>query len=368
VKTLTNDCTRRGHATLALVALVALAASLCLLLATAGARAQLPDDAEPTDVVITVHNGTTRSDGRGDMVVVELLGAVRREVASGGTFTGETTLSNVPISPSRDYLTTVRYAGVDYYAKARGSELQRGPVQVYVFDTSTDREALTITGMDVIARRQGSTLKLEYIVTIENESRPQVSIVPAPATLEIVLPADASGIEAIDMRGAEATAAATVTAGRGRAGLVVPFAPGRNSIRLSYLIPMTGEVVVPIGANVTVQSWDLLAFPASLQVWGRGLEADPSSSASDAYIRYLGSPLAANQSFDVSINSSAVAQGDQETEEIFTQPAPGEAEQPDAAQDSGSGGRAAVIVPLAVVLVVALIVSRRRRRRDADDS
>ena len=361
MKTLTNGFDRRRHAPLALVALIA---SLSLLLATAGAQAQPPDDAEPTDVVITVHNGTTRSDGRADEVRVELLGAVRREVASSGTFTGETTLSDVPISPTRDYLITVRYAGVDYYAKARGSKLQREPVQVYVFDTSTDREALTITGMDVIARRQGSTLKLEYIVTIENESRPQVSIVPAPATLELTLATGASGVEAIDMRGAEATPAATVTAGRGRAGLVVPFAPGRNSIRLWYLIPLTGEVVVPIGANVTIQSWDLLAFPASLQVWGRGLEADPSSSASDAFIRYLGLPLAANESFDVSVASSAVAQADQEAEEIFTQPASGEAEQPDAAQDSGSGGRAAIVVPLAVVLVVALIVSRRRRRSD----
>jgi hypothetical protein len=341
----------------------AVTTALTLALAVGGASAQTADGGQPTAVVIEVENGTTRGEGRGDEVRVELLGAVRQEVASGGSFTGTTTLADVPIVPDRDYLITVRYDEVDYFLKAAGSALAREPQLVYVFDATTDRDGLAISGMDLIARHQGSTLECEYIVTVTNDGRPQRSVVPAPATLELALPAGASSVEVLDMRGAEAIPAATVAASRGRTGLVVPLAPGRNSIRLNCLVDFTDPVDLPIEANVPITEWDLLAFPASLRVDGRGLEADPSSKASDAFIRYLGRPLGANETFAVTITGGTAVQADQAAQEVFTRPAPADAE-PDATAGSAGAGKARYIVPLAIVLIVAWLFMRRRRRSD----
>ncbi len=70
-----------------------------------------------------------------------------------------------------------------------------------VFDTTTDRSAVHITGMTVIARHEESLLRLEVLLQVQNDTRPQATVVGTPGSFGLALPAALTDVAAEYHRG-----------------------------------------------------------------------------------------------------------------------------------------------------------------------
>ena len=317
---------------------------------------------EPTDVVIEIHNGTTNQPGQAEQVVVERLGSVQQIVGMIDNVSGTGTFYDLPLHAGREYLLTTTFEGVDYFRKLSGRQLAGEPVRLYVFDVSNELSGLSISGMNLIIRRAGSRLSLEYLLTIVNEARPQVSVVGRPAAVGLALPPGAFAIVADELRGARPREIETTPLSGRLTGLAIAIAPGTNRLRLTASVEHDDPTTVPVSFNLAVDQWSLITSPPDLKVSGRGLEKDDELS-NDDLVRHIGPQLEPDRLIKLVIGGGAVAQDGQE---IFTQPAPEESTEaaPASASKNKTARRLVPIGLLAGVLLVIWVVIRKLRGAD----
>ncbi len=116
---------------------------------------------------------------------------------------------------------------------------------------------------------------------------------------------------------------------------------------------------LPVGANVPVLSWGLLATPATLDIRGRGLEG-AGSQGGGTHIRFQGQPLEAGEETRFSMSSTA---GAGQEEDLFTQQAETGAETAPPAAQAEEEDKGFPFVVLTPILVVILAFVARKRRR-----
>ena len=339
-------------------------ACLWLLCWTVGAVLAVPPTVaqEPANVVIEILNGTNKQPGQAERVVIEALGGVQQVVDMLEDVSGTGTFYDLQLQAGRDYLLTTTSQGVDYYSKLSGRQLTGETARLYVFDTSDELGGLRITGMNLIIRRSGSRLALEYLLTVVNEARPQVSIVGRPAAVGLALPPDAFSVVAEELRGARPREIATSALSGRLTGLASAIAPGTNRLRLTASVEHDDPTTIPISFNLAVEQWSLLTSPPDLKVAGRGLEKDDDLSNADL-LRHIGPELEPGRLIKLIIGGAPVAQ---EEQEIFSQPAPEETAEtvPVEASKNKTMQRLVPIGLLAAVLLVIWVVVRKLRGAD----
>jgi hypothetical protein len=246
-----------------------------------------------TDVVIKIVNGTTREAGTAEKVEIYLLGATQQPVATALEVQAEATLTNLSILTHVQYILQVTANDVSYFKLVSGEELTTGPVTVYTFATSSDLAGLAITGLNLVIRLGEGDLELEFLITVTNSRSPQETVVPQPTTLEIALPTGAGFIEVESLRGPSPLAVATSSVAQtGWIGLAEALPPGQTRLQVACRVPYQGRLQLPLGANLPIQAWSVLAFPSDLIVTGQGLETSPVEVEGD-FSRQKGQPLAA---------------------------------------------------------------------------
>jgi hypothetical protein len=309
------------------------------------------------DVRIEIINGTTRQKGRADEVLLRefrLGGAVLAEEAE---VAGMVVLESLDLRDGTDYLLTARVDGVDYHLRRKGSELAAGPVTLHVFDTTSDLAGVRTSGMNVVVRRGERDLGLEYLLTVENAGRPPRAVVPDPATLELALPAEFSLRSAQLMSGPEPVDLELAAGAGGRRGLAVALPPGTVRVRLTGTVPFAGTAELPVGLNVPVERWSLLAFPPDLDVRGPEIEPDPAQDPD--YARLIGPSLEADETILLVVSGGTPPEVE---ERIFTTAGDSALASEMAGDRGGTGGSMTwLLIPVAVALVALLFWLRGRR-------
>lgn len=315
---------------------------------------------EPTDLRFEIINATTGEPGRVDRMTIEYVRSRRNGILdfepSGSSFIAP----GVPIKDVGQYIVGVWYQGVPYWWSLRGRELIGQTTTLHVFDTTTELNNVSISGMNLVIRRQTSLLNLEYMLTVENSTKPQLTVSDQVATFELDFPAEASRIQATYRRGPDPTSFAAATHGSQRLSLAVPLTPGTNQIRIEAVLPWQEGMEVPVGSNLDIDAWSVLATPEWLEVRAIQLESDASEEL-PGINRLTGPPLKAGRHLPLQFFS-----GEHETAEatdLFTQTSSATA----GGQDTGGSGDVGGGFPLplvfgGVLIIIVIAVAARKRQ------
>ena len=347
-----NIRNRPGRATV-----MAAVVGLVLLAGTLPGWAQTTEG-HPQDLEFEIVNATTNEPGTVDRLVIEYITARRNNVADfepdGSAFVAR----GVPVITNGKYIVTVWKNDVPYWWSKRGRELVDGPVVLHVFDTVTSLEGISFSGLNLVVRRQESILRLEYMLQVANEAQPQVTANGFPSTFEIALPRGASEIEASYTRGPDPTPIKVDYSGK-KGGLSVPLTPGQNQIRLEAVVPWTDGMEIPVGSNLPVNSWSILASPEWLEVGSTDIEENDSEKVV-GFRRFAGFPLESGETITLRLTSGEQAAGPEE--DLFTKEAPAEKDAAtDTDADAKDGGSQLPLILMGVVIIVIVVAVRRRK-------
>jgi len=231
---------------------------------------------------------------------------------------------------------------------------------LHVFDTTSSRASVNIKGMNLVIRRQGELLNLEYLLQVENLTSPQKTVSDRVATFEMDFPANANNIDATYRRGPDPSPIPAETRGTNRLSLAVPLTPGMNQIHVKATLTWQEGMQIPVGSNLDIASWSILASPDWLEVRALDLE---STGAGDVpgFSRQTGPPLDAGQHFPLQLFSGEHVTG--EVEDVFTKEPPAAAADGEApATEEKSGGLPLPLVfgGLLIIIVIVAVVRRRQ--------
>lgn len=354
---------RRGRSlprpTRTLAPALGLAACLAAALAAPPARAQAVAGS-PADLQFTVRDATTGQPATAERLVIDYIAGRLNTILDMQPSSPSFAAPGVPVKDIGQYVLTIWYQGVPYWWQKRGSDLLAGPVQLDVFSATEAREAVTMTGLNIVVRQRGDTAEIECLVEVTNDALPQATVLRTFGTFELPLPAGATAVEASYRRGPEPTPISVTVTGP-RAQLAVPLTPGANHIRLVARAPWDGVLELAVGSDLALTAWSLLVTPASVTVESTGLQA-PDETSAPGYVRRPGPALAAGETLVVRLHSGTPAG---EPEQLFTaapETAAGDAAPAAAADDAGGRGLPLPLAALLVLIIIGALVLVRRAR------
>lgn len=269
----------------------------------AGAGAQVAElQRMPTDATIRIVNGTTGEPARAERVVLREPDPTFVDVAEAFAVDGEVTFDGLMLLNFRRHVATAWVDGVPYHAEQKGQDFRDGkPLVIHCFSSTDDPAGAVISGLNLVVRRQLDGLSLEYILQVRNESRPQQTIAAAALPVRIALP---DGLRQLQVEvgggGPDPRPAALSPADRGRQGIATALTPGINRITVRGLLPSAARTELTVAANLAVEAWSVLVWPAELPVESFDLERDRQNPYPD-FARWLGEPLDAGRQARVTI-------------------------------------------------------------------
>ncbi len=332
-----------------------------LLLAMALPATAQTVQGEPTDLKFTVVNATTGQPGTVDRMTIEYVRSRRNGILDFEPSGSEFVAPGVPIKDVGEYIVAVWFEKVPYWWSMRGRDLIGQTTTLHVFDTTTRLDGVSIKGMNVIIRRQDSLLNLEYMLQVENAASPQQTIFDRVATFELDFPAGAREVEASYRRGPDPTPIPADTHGSQRLSLAVPLTPGVTQIQVTAVVPWQEGMTVPVGSNLAVASWSVLASPEWLEV--RAMELERAESGAPGFKRLTGPALSAGRDLALQLFSGeheAAPEADLFATDSTATAAAGEAGRPEAAAKGGFP-LPLVFTGFVIIIVAALAIRRRRQ-------
>ncbi len=315
--------------------------------------------AETGDVHVLVVDGTTGEPGRAASVAILPEAENPEPVAEAVGVEGEAVLAGVELDPAATYLLRAVAEGVNYWARETGGHLLQGGATLYVFQVADRPEAARIDDLNLVLRRGESELRLEAMLTVNNTGSPARTVVPRPSSLELGWPPDASATRVTLMSVPDAPTLEPAP-GRtaGRIGLPVVLRPGPSRVRVTATMPYAGRAEIPLGSDLAIARWSVLASPPDLQLEAEGLVPEPTEPA-DEFRRYAGQALPAGAGGLLIVTGGSAPA----VTAVSGEPAAGGPAAADTESGGGGGGRSYTWILIVVVGLLALLSFRRRPSR-----
>lgn len=315
---------------------------------------------EPTDLSFTVRDATTGQPAAPERVTLDYVAGRMNNIMDTRPADAAFTVQAIPVKDIGQYIVTVWYQGVPYWWQKRGSDLMSGTVALDVFSVSDNRDAVKITGLNVIVRHRETMADLEWMVEIGNQASPQATVSLAGGTFALELPSGVIDLDATYLRGPGPTPVPVSLQGT-RANFAMPLTPGANRLRLTARLPWNATIELPVGSDLAIEAWSLLTAPPSITVEAAGLQGADDQSV-PGFVRRAGQALGAGQMVALRLTDGAAGGT---PEPLFETPATasGAGAGADAGKPEKDGG--GFPLPLAALLVLviigALVVARRGR-------
>ena len=195
--------------------------------------------------------------------------------------------------PRSMYIVSSRYAGVAYFTTPlREKSVSSPDGDITVYDTTTTAFPLTIRARHVVvAPPEGGVRRVVDVFDVANDSN-RTLVAGTSGTWRMALPREASNPAS---NGGDLPPEAFRFSG-GTAELLVPFPPGARQVVLTYAIPASGSISVPV-VDATGNLEVLVEAPTA-RVTGAGLSAEePVTMEGRTFQRFTASPVAAGTAF-----------------------------------------------------------------------
>jgi hypothetical protein len=327
---------------------------ITLVVAAAAQDAVL--ERQRTDATVRIELGASGKTVPAERVMIREVGAVMSTLAEASNVDGEVTFEDLKVFNFKPHIVSAWVEGVAYHTKVNGQVFLDGqPAVVHAFEQTDDLTGLSITGMNVVVRHREGGYEMEFIATVDNQSRPQRTIRASALPVRLALPPALRSIEVEVDNGPDPLTGTLRSAGGGMQGVATALTPGEARITVRGDLRTEGSVDFTVASNLPVAKWSLLAWPASLEVRSFDLERD-RSNAYPEFSRWLGKPLEPGDEVDVTVNMPAAAAA----EPVFAESAPDETETTDQPEPEGRGFPWITVI-VAVLLFGGYFVWRARR-------
>lgn len=314
---------------------------------------------DPADLNFEVINATTGLPGTIERLTLQYSSAHLTEILDIEPNGSNFEVQAVPVQIIGKYVLTAWSGGVPYYRNLRGRILLESPVIIQVFDTRAGTDDIAIVGLNLLARKTDSLLHLEYMLQVHNSAQPPVSMIGAPH-LMFHLPEGVENPTLIYGKGPDPLELKLKELSGGMFALQVPLTIGNNKMRIETTLNWREGLRIPIGSNVPIEAWSLMATPENLDIQAFDL-VSVDEPEMPGYLRLKGPFVPAGESFSFRISSG---KGGGAEENVFTQ-TENETEDPqphstETEKEKDKGFPFVVLTPIFVVILV-IIVSRRRQ-------
>ena len=264
-----------------------------LLLASAAAQAGT--------VSGVVHNGTNNNKiAPGvDVLLIQLQGGMSVVASTKTDADGRFHFDNPGIGQGPMLIRAV-YRGVFFHQPLTPGTSN---VDVTVYEPTTNPAAIQVPLRLLVFQPNGDKLMVGEEYSIQNNSNPPAAYFKQDGNFEFTIPQGAE-IDQVSTFGPSGMPVrqGTIDKGKGRYAISYAFQPGQNGVRISYIVPYTGNQAQIRESSTYDAQRVLLVIPPTMQVASAGFNAAGTEQGFNVFSK---ESLKAGTGFDVTVSGTA---------------------------------------------------------------
>jgi hypothetical protein len=266
-----------------------------------------------------VHNGTNSNKiAPGvDILLIQLQGGMSVVASTKTDAEGRYHLDNPGIGQGPMLIRAV-YRGVFFHQPLTPGT---STVDVTVYEPTTNPASIQVPLRLLVFQPNGDKLMVGEEYSIQNNSNPPAAYFKQDGNFEFTIPQGAE-IDQVSTFGPSGMPVrqGTIDKGKGRYAISYAFQPGQNGVRISYIVPYTGNQAQIRESSTYDAQRVLLVIPPTMQVASAGFNA---AGTEQGYNVFSKESMKAGNGFDVSVSGTA--------------PPPADASAPSSSQDQVNG-------------------------------
>ncbi len=248
-----------------------------------------------------VHNGTNGNKAAAgvDVLLIQLQGGMQ-VVANTKTDTEGRYHFDFPGIGQGPMLIRAVYRGVFFHQPLTPGT---STVDVTVFEPTTNPAAIEVPLRLLVFQPNGDKLMVGEEYSIQNNSNPPAAYFKQDGNFEFTIPQGAE-LDQVSTFGPSGMPVrqGTIDKGKGRYAIAYAFQPGQNGVRISYILPYTGNQAQLRESSTYDAQRVLLVIPPTMQVASAGFSAAGTEQGFNVFSK---ESVKAGTGFDVSVSGTA---------------------------------------------------------------
>ena len=257
--------------------------------------------AQAGTVTGVVHNGTNGNKAAAgvDVLLIQLQGGMQ-VVANTKTDSDGRYHFDFPAIGQGPMLIRAVYRGVFFHQPlVPGS----ATVDVTVYEPTTNSKAIEVPLRLLVFQPNGDKLMVGEEYSVQNNSNPPAAYFKQDGNFEFTIPQGAE-LDQVSTFGPSGMPVrqGTIDKGKGRYAIAYAFQPGQNGVRISYILPYTGNQAQLRESSTYDAQRVLLVIPPTMQVASAGFTAAGTEQGFNVFSK---ESMKAGNGFDVTVSGTA---------------------------------------------------------------
>jgi len=248
-----------------------------------------------------VHNGTNSNKAAAgvDVLLIQLQGGMSVVASTKTDADGRFHFDNPGIGQGPMLIRAV-YRGVFFHQPLTPGTSN---VDVTVYEPTTNPAAIQVPLRLLVFQPNGDKLMVGEEYSIQNNSNPPAAYFKQDGNFEFTIPqgADLDQVSTFGPSGMPVRQG-TIDKGKGRYAISYAFQPGQNGVRISYIIPYTGNQAQIRESSTYDAQRVLLVIPPTMQVASAGFNA---AGTEQGFAVFSKESVKAGTGFDVTVSGTA---------------------------------------------------------------
>ena len=248
-----------------------------------------------------VHNGTNSDKAAAgvDVLLIQLQGGMQ-VVANTKTDADGRYHFDYPGIGQGPMLIRAVYRGVFFHQPLTPGT---STVDVTVYEPTTNPAAIQVPLRLLVFQPNGDKLMVGEEYSVQNNSNPPAAYFKQDGNFEFTIP-QGGELDQVSTFGPSGMPVrqGTIDKGKGRYAIAYAFQPGQNGVRISYIMPYTGNVAQLRESSTYDAQRVLLVIPPTMQVASAGFNA---AGTEQGYNVFSKESMKAGNGFDVKVSGTA---------------------------------------------------------------
>ena len=248
-----------------------------------------------------VHNGTNGNKPAPgvDVLLIQLQGGMQVVASTKSDAQGLYHIDNPAIGAGPMLIRAV-YRGVFFHQPLTPGT---STVDVTIYEPTTNPNALQVPLRLLVFQPNGDKLMVGEEYSITNNSNPPAAYFKQDGDFEFTIPAGAE-IDQVSTFGPSGMPVkqGTIDKGKGRYAIAYAFQPGKNGVRLSYVVPYAGNHATVRAPSSFDAQRVLLVIPPTMQISSPGFTAAGTEQGFNVFSK---DSIKAGTGFDIAITGTA---------------------------------------------------------------
>jgi hypothetical protein len=248
-----------------------------------------------------VHNGTNGNKAAAgvDVLLIQLQGGMQ-VVANTKTDSDGRYHFDFPAIGQGPMLIRAVYRGVFFHQPLTPGS---STVDVTVYEPTTNPKAIEVPLRLLVFQPNGDKLMVGEEYSIQNNSNPPAAFFKQDGNFEFTIPQGAE-LDQVSTFGPSGMPVrqGTIDKGKGKYAIAYAFQPGQNGVRISYILPYTGNQAQLRESSTYDAQRVLLVIPPTMQVASSGFA---SAGTEQGFNVFSKESMKAGNAFDVTVSGTA---------------------------------------------------------------